>query len=50
MGSGKPPAPSNETSFILETCSPTELMQSRVTAILERSVPQMDIDDMHQGR
>ena len=43
---GRPPSPSNETSFILPSYSPREEMQRRLTAILKRSVPQMDLDDI----
>ena len=44
------PAPSNETSFIFQSFSPREEMERRVAAILARSVPQIDIDDMQKGR
>ena len=46
----RPPTPSNETSFVFHSFSPREEMERRVAAILERSVPQIDIEDMQMGR
>ena len=46
----RPPIHSNETSFILQSFSPREEMERRVAAILARSVPQIDIDDIQKGR
>ena len=50
LGVIRPPTPSNETSFVFQPYSPREEMERRVAAILERSVPQFDIDDMQKGR
>ena len=47
--SSKPVVPSNETAFHYR-CSPTEEMQRRLTVILARNLPPMDIADMHKNR
>ena len=46
----RPPTPSNENSFVFQSYSPREEMERRVAALLERCVPQIDIDDMQTRR